>query len=153
MARKPNHNRQFELNAPGNYQGPSVAMETLPITADGQLVEIHEAHALPTEIHVAAGTELEPNVTALPAETSHLGHYLAIPLPEAGPVDNGYCARHMHLELTFQQAQAARSLFQALDGRQDRLANGRVVASSADAIRWLLEQIAVGNEGTIPTAG
>jgi len=65
---------------------------------------------------------------------------LALP-PLAPPNLAAYRQRHLDVQLSGPQAVAVRRLYDTLDAAGSRLANGKRVASSVDAVRWLLEQL------------
>lgn len=67
-----------------------------------------------------------------------------IEIPVAVPTDSAYRTRQIHAKLTQRQADAARVLFDGLYAQDATLANGHHVDTPADAIKWLLEQIADG---------
>ncbi len=62
------------------------------------------------------------------------------------PVDDeeadGYVSTHLELRLSADQARGLHRLWRALNKRDDRTLNGKHVQSRADAVRWLLEEIA-----------
>jgi len=65
-----------------------------------------------------------------------------IELPVGPPEFDGYVTRHIDIQLDQRQARALRRVFSALHDSAVRLPNGRYVQSSADALRYILEQIA-----------
>ena len=56
---------------------------------------------------------------------------------------SGYRQVHLDLQINAQQSAALRALYDGLDERGERLANGSRVRHACDAVRWLLEQLAV----------
>jgi len=75
-------------------------------------------------------------------EPSGLPDAVTIQAP-LGEIDQGYLNRHVEARLTTeQQQQSMRRLLRGLQMAEERLSNGKPVASNADAIRWLLEQMA-----------
>lgn len=65
------------------------------------------------------------------------------------PPDGSYITNHVEARLSHTQALGLRRLWYGYDGLGSRLADGRRVQSNADAVRLLLEQIAVAAEGAI----
>ncbi len=59
----------------------------------------------------------------------------------AEPIRDCYVGRHADVRMNRAQAEALRRLQLGLDARGDRLASGKRVITTADAVRWLLEQI------------
>ena len=78
-----------------------------------------------------SNTKIPPAVTEIS---------IAVPSAEYGPADN--VSRHIDLQLDTVQARALKRAFVGLDESGSRLASGRRVASNADVIRFLLEQLA-----------
>jgi len=66
---------------------------------------------------------------------------LYVPLA-AAKLENCYIGTHVEARLSHDQALTLRRVHLALDARGARLANGRRVIHVADAVKWLLEQIA-----------
>jgi hypothetical protein len=67
-------------------------------------------------------------------------------VPVARPdLDNCYISRHCEVRLSPQQARTLRCVLLGLDAAGERLSNGRRVATPADALRWLLEKIGIGD--------
>ncbi len=56
-------------------------------------------------------------------------------------------ALHINTKLTVDQTNALRRIADALDRQQATLANGRRVVTPAEALRYLLEQVAAGSAG------
>ena len=54
----------------------------------------------------------------------------------------GYCEQHVDLRFLPTQALAARMLLDALRAQHAKMDNGRHVETTADTIRWLLDQLA-----------
>lgn len=65
-----------------------------------------------------------------------------IVVPMAGLDPNAHLSRHVEAQLTPEQAVILRGVQNALNQRYARMANGKFVQSGADAVRWLLEQVA-----------
>ena len=61
------------------------------------------------------------------------------------PVDqseaSGYVARHLDMHLSQPQAETLRRVLSALNGRNERLSDGRHVTTRTDVVRWLLERV------------
>lgn len=86
----------------------------------------------------ASYTLAQPNQT--PQEAASDQAPLAVPL---GEIPAGvYVSKHVEAQLDGPQAATLRRVLAGLDRDGARLANGRRVTSSADAVRWLLENIA-----------
>lgn len=66
------------------------------------------------------------------------GVFLA--LPDAGPT-HAYACRALNLRITHSQARALRRLLEGADVGRRSLRCGRRVATTPDALRWLLEQL------------
>jgi len=64
---------------------------------------------------------------------------VTIPTADYGPNDN--VARHVDIQLDTHQAKALKRAFVGLDHSGARLANGRRIASNADVVRYVLEQL------------
>lgn len=54
----------------------------------------------------------------------------------------GHSARHFDFQLTPLQAQTLRRITEGLQGTLARTSNGRVIASGADAFRYILDELA-----------
>jgi hypothetical protein len=68
---------------------------------------------------------------------------VTVTVPLAGSINKAdYRQRHLTADLDSTQAGALKRLVVALDFQQEKLASGRRVVSSGDAVRWLLEQLA-----------
>lgn len=80
---------------------------------------------------------------AAPAELTTRETTITVPLRH-NPVPR-YMARHVEVQLDSDHAATLAQLLEALDHAGERLKSGRRVASSADGLRWLLEQIAAGS--------
>ena len=80
---------------------------------------------------------------------------IMLPMGET-PVGESYVSRHVEVNaLSHEQALAMRRLFDGLQESVARLKSGKVITHPADAVRWLLEQIAaqLGTNGsTTPAA-
>ena len=87
----------------------------------------------------AAETEATAEETVLrPVPTAH--RQITVPLADI-PV--GYLRRRVDVrQLTKRQSLAVRQLQEALDARGVRLANGSRIGNPANAIKWLLEEMA-----------
>lgn len=68
-------------------------------------------------------------------------HHTLVEVPLADVPDPHYRQRHVNLQLSAAEADAMKRLLAGLDMQGERLANGRRVQTSADAVRWLLEKI------------
>lgn len=66
---------------------------------------------------------------------------LELTLPLAGVAEVGYTRRHVEVQLNGPQSVAMRRLLDGMDATGCRLENGRRVASAADVVRWILEQV------------
>lgn len=64
-----------------------------------------------------------------------------ITVPLAEILDDTYLSNHVQVQLTYLQSKALKRAWIGLDECGERLRNGRRVASNADVIRWLLEQV------------
>jgi hypothetical protein len=63
---------------------------------------------------------------------------IEVPLADVLPATWGL---HINTHLTLNQSHALRRLTSALDQRLSRLANGRRIVNSTDAVKYLLERI------------
>jgi hypothetical protein len=59
-----------------------------------------------------------------------------------GPTPSGYVSSHLNSQLTVPQATGVARLAAGLRQSGTKMSNGRPVLFNADAVRWLLEQIA-----------
>jgi hypothetical protein len=93
-------------------------------------------------ILVPASERLKANITG----KGHVPIHLAILLgPDPDPAD--YLTNHLEVRLlTAAQRIGLRRLWSGLDAAGVRLANDKRPARAGDAIRWLLEQIAVAGQ-------
>lgn len=64
-----------------------------------------------------------------------------IPLADAGV--QGYCQRHIEVQLTGNRPAALRRMVEGLAMSGERV-DGRLVSSGPDAIRWMLDRISNG---------
>ncbi len=80
-----------------------------------------------------SGGQARKSLLALPRVT--------ITVPHTEPLPLVYKARHADVQLDARHAEALRRVHDALVGRA-RLHNGRPVDTTADVVRWLIEQIA-----------
>jgi hypothetical protein len=78
--------------------------------------------------------ELAPEVVSAPASAT-----ITLPIGTIAP--GVFVSRHVDVQLKGAQARAMRRLFEGLLDQGAKLANGRRVASPADAIRYVLEQL------------
>lgn len=62
-------------------------------------------------------------------------------VPLADVPEGVYVSRHVDVQLTTPQARALRCVLEGLMNHGARLANGRRVTTSADAVRFLLDLI------------
>lgn len=74
---------------------------------------------------------------------------IAQPLPEKivieapmGGLDEGYLSRHVQVQLNGHQRETLRRLVNGLRDSDERLADGKAIESNADAVKWILEQLA-----------
>jgi len=74
---------------------------------------------------------------------------IVLELPYA-PVTAGYEQRHIDVLLSHRQATAMRHVFDGLQASATKLRNGKFVQSTADAIRWLTEQV---EDEAVPIGG
>ena len=65
-----------------------------------------------------------------------------ITVPIVSVPDVGYTLVHLQVQLDSRQGETLKRLRMALDESKAQLASGRYVASNADAVRYLLEQVA-----------
>jgi len=72
---------------------------------------------------------------------------IAVPFSSAS-LDHCYISTHVDAQLSHQQGLALRRLHLGLDAAGAKLANDRRVASAADAVRWLLEQVGARDQGS-----
>lgn len=68
---------------------------------------------------------------------------ITIQIPDVGgKTQPNYCEQHVDARFTTGQATAARLLLECLKDKHVCLAGGRHVETTADTVRWLLEQVA-----------
>src|SRR4051812_6916273 len=96
------------------------------------LPSVGDSHPASADIATAGGGVLQK-----PPEALVKDGFVTVLLPPAPP-PGGYNQRHLQLQLETLQSMALSQLHAALDARQDKLANGRLITSKAEAIRWLL---------------
>ena len=65
-----------------------------------------------------------------------------VEVPLADPEPDSYLSRHVQVQLDAEQRVAMRRLLNGLRQANEHLASGRAVQSNANAIEWVLEQIA-----------
>lgn len=65
---------------------------------------------------------------------------ISVPLEVAEP--DGYVSTHVEVRLSGRQAVGLHRLWRTLNRRDERTLNGKHVQSRADAVRWLLEELA-----------
>jgi hypothetical protein len=130
MAKKPFHSPLGKLGGvPGDERNPPAAA------------------APEDETPPAAGTVADPMQEAPPAIAAATVGFspesgrIAIELPLGLVPGHTHIRRHLEVQLTHDQAHSLRQLFEGLVADRARLASERPVASLADAIRWLCEQI------------
>lgn len=90
-------------------------------------------------------SEAAPETVEKPAaetEAPPLLRAIEVPLAESRPELNRF--RHVDARLDAIQGDALTRIYRALDRTDARLASGRHVDNAADAVRWLLEQVACG---------
>lgn len=103
-------------------------------------------------VAVADRVPCEPAVMAESHPTESVEYHVvvdpvSIEVPLAEEAGNGYVTRHVEVNrLTLQQKTAQRRLLRGLVAAGERLDNGALVATNADALRWLLEQLAGGDD-------
>lgn len=66
---------------------------------------------------------------------------ILLSVPFEMPPGDEYYPRHLEVQMTPEQARAARAIVIGLQERGERLRNDRLVQTHADAIRWLLERL------------
>ena len=94
-----------------------------------------------------------PTPPAEGTEKKYVERTVVIELP-IGPLGGGYRPRHVDVQLrTAAQRGALRQVLSGLDHAGDRTADKRRVTNNAEAVRWLLEQIAEQIEEGIPDDG
>lgn len=105
-----------------------------------------------SEYEAAIGEVYQSDLTETVGDSCATDAHLALKLPRGPAIDpNGYHRRHVQLQLDGVQSLALAQLHAALEAKQEKLLNGRLITSGADAIRYLLEQLhAVGNETKTP---
>ena len=69
-------------------------------------------------------------------------------IPDRDRESPSYCEEHVDLRLTRPHALATRLLRDALRAQHAEMDNGRHVETTADTIRWLLDQLAKGYAST-----
>jgi hypothetical protein len=112
---------------------PKSKREPVPDASDLPPV-VRDALSLPTP---PAAPEPAPPPQQLPASVT-----IEVPL---GQLDQGYLSRHVEARLTTtMQCESLRRLTNGLRQAGERLDDGKPVASYADAMRWLLEQLVQG---------
>jgi hypothetical protein len=84
----------------------------------------------------------DPPVSPPPPAASQRRDGVTLDIPIGDPGD-GYRQRHVQLQLSPRQAQGLALVSCGLV--KAKLENGRLVQSRADALRWLLEQVAAKN--------
>jgi hypothetical protein len=89
----------------------------------------------------------KPPAAVVPIEEFSLPSLEAVTLEAPLAVlDAGYLSRHVEARLNTElQRQALRRLTQGLRQAGEVLEDGRRVQSQADAIKWLLEQLVIGD--------
>lgn len=100
------------------------------------------------EISPAVGPEVQvaptPSPAITPAITAPQVQTVALSLPLGTIPPRCYVSRHCDAgSLTNAQATAMRQLLEGLQDTNAKLASGRRVTSSADVVRYLLEQVAL----------
>jgi len=112
------------------------AMSRKPAT-----VEIPELESLPEGLSLPEVANDEPTTLETPAK-SVVTAMVEVPLASV----SGYVS--MHLEIRFRPgegylAETLKRLHEGLYQRSEKLASGKHITSPADAIRWMLEQVAL----------
>ena len=121
-----------DADIPGpDFTAPNVDQAEASPAAEGEKAEAADT----VETAAAAAT-----VTPVVAQAT-----IAVPLSEVPP--GGYMTNHVEVRLSHDQTYALRGLFYGLREAGECLAGGKPIASNADVVRWLLEQVAAaGNE-------
>jgi hypothetical protein len=68
------------------------------------------------------------------------GTVATIEVPLGEPREGVYLSPHLDMRLSDPQARRLHEIREGLIGSSARLCNGRPVVSTADAVRWMLEQ-------------
>jgi hypothetical protein len=85
------------------------------------------------------GPEAASAEAAMPADPP-IAHRVEVPM---GALQNGYLSAHVEARLTTEkQRRNMRRMLQGLRQAGAKLENGRFVDTAADAVRWMLEQLA-----------
>lgn len=115
------------------------AQRPLPLTAadDSGKAKGAKAAATPTAVDQVPPTTEAPAVEPGPPAPDECT--LRLPMLRLG---FGYIRRRLDADLSRTQAGQLKALELGLQSREARLANGKLVASGSDAIRWLLEELA-----------
>ena len=89
----------------------------------------------PATDHQAATADAPPKLST---------HSAILELPLAAVSPGSFMGRNVHIELRLKppESELLKSLQTGLDAAGVRLRDGRRVASKADTVRWLLEQLA-----------
>jgi hypothetical protein len=93
------------------------------------------------ELQCGAGTAEAPQPTS--GELLIAGGMLPVQLNCAPVIETQYCTTHIDVQLNRRQAVALRSVLNGCDKSGVRLENGRRITSAPDALRGILEAVAV----------
>lgn len=104
-----------------------------------QRLSPEELDELLDEAPPSSAGESEPPKPAAPVEIRIEQVTLEAPLAQFRPDVRQF--NHVEARLDPAQAASLRRLYDALDRRHARMANGKHVASAADCVRWLLDQL------------
>ncbi len=77
-----------------------------------------------------------------PEAVTLLHHKKSIEVVLGEPLPHAYRSTHIDVHLDQRQAEGLRRLYDGLDRTGAKLSNGRHVQSAADAVKWLLDQVA-----------
>jgi len=98
--------------------------------------------SIPDESEPIAKPDDEPAAVAAPSEPPPLYFKrVAVDVPLGDVPVDAYITNHVEVRLTHDQAYALRGLWYGLQAAGERLDGGKPIASNADVIRWLLEQV------------
>ena len=90
----------------------------------------------------------EPEPTPAPPEFKPVRRTVTVEVPLQTLPPNVYISRHVDVTLNHKQAQALKSLTNALDDDGAVLSTGRRVVTGNGAVGWLLDRLAEGSEET-----
>ncbi len=106
--------------------------------------DVEEIDELPAENAEVGSTEppAAPQHKPEPVESLELAGTVTIRAPRLPLVEGAYMQRKVEARLSQDQRKGLKMLTMGLHHEHARLASGKHVDSPADAVRWLLEQIA-----------